>query len=117
MASSVPLVRVNSSMGRPKWRERSSKRVVVLGIDAEIGGGEIALDEIDDVRRRADGVFVEIEAELAAAAAGRRMIGRHVEDSAAEAYGLAGTTNLHGAGMRLQTFGAGERGDGGRQFG
>ena len=37
------------------------ERVAVFGIDAEVGGGEIALDEIDDVRRSADSVLVEIE--------------------------------------------------------
>ena len=56
------LVNADAKMARQIF-----ERVFVFGIDAEIGCGEIALDEIDDMRRRADGVLIEIEPQLIAA--------------------------------------------------
>ena len=53
MASSVPLVSVSSSIADAEVVRQIFERVFVLGIDAEIGRSEIALDEIDDMRRSA----------------------------------------------------------------
>ncbi len=53
--------------------------VIVFGVDAEISGRYVALDEIEDMGRSADGVLVEIEAQFVAAAAGGRMVRIHAQ--------------------------------------
>ena len=80
------------------------------------------------LRRAADGVLVEVEAELAGAAAGGRRVGRHVEDGGAGLDGsfgeltgmcLEGFTRVRTstrAGVRFEAFGARQGGDGGRQL-
>ena len=71
------------------------------------------------MRGAADGVLVEIEAEFAGAAAGGGGVGRHREDGGARldgAFGEFHRRDLHGARVGFQAFGAGQGGDGRREF-
>ena len=85
MASSVPLVSVNSVCWTPKCLAKIFQRIFVFRIDAQIAGGQKSFNEIDDVRRRADGVLVKIEPQFIAPSATGRMIRRHLQ------HGFAGS--------------------------
>ena len=121
MASSVPLVKQQLARLERRRTRPVPPRFAVLGIDGEAGRHRGCAQKLDHARRAADGVLVEVQAQLARAAPGRRRIGRHVQDGFARTQDIRsdfshGFAHLHGAGVRFEAFGARQRSDGGRQI-
>ena len=57
--------------------------MIVFGIDAEIGRGKKALQEVEHMRRRTHRIFIEIETQLIATPSCWRMVSIHAQDGSA----------------------------------
>jgi hypothetical protein len=125
MASSVPLVRMKSSGSTPKNAASSCLIFAVFGINARPGRAQMLAKIFDHLGRRAHGVLVEIQPQLARRV--RRWAANTAPSSAPPRAAakrpeadrfvcLLAKPHLHRSGVRFQPFGARQRGDGRRQL-